>query len=118
MDFLGVIFLILFLLVLTISNVAFYRGINKAGNKDYKHMVSFFFICIITPAIIFIFYFIFETSVLIDVLKFEITDTYTERIAKLSVILPLNIIVNYFLVKLYLRKITKNKNEIELIGTE
>jgi len=114
MDALGAVFLVLLLLVFIISNIMFSKKLKDTNGNHFKLKIIFFFSCII--AIVFIAFFIFESSILIDVLKLEINDTYAERIGKLSIILPLNIIANYFLAKFYLKK--KRTNEIELIGKE
>lgn len=116
MDALGAVFLVLLLLVFIISNIMFSKKLKDTDSNHFKLKIIFFFSCIIAIAIVFIAFFIFESSILIDVLKLEINDTYTERIGKLSIILPLNIITNYFLAKFYLKK--KRINEIELIGKE
>lgn len=117
MDELGAVFLALLLLVFIISNIMFSKKLKNLDGNHFKLKIIFFFSCIIAIAMVFIVFFIFESSILIGVLNLEINDTYTERIGKLSVILPLNIIANYFLAKLCLKKI-KRTNEIELIGKE
>lgn len=117
MDELGAVFLVLLLLVLIISNIMFSRKLKSSVGNHFKLKIIFFFSCIIAIALVFIAFFIFESSILEDVLKLEITDTYAQRIGKLSIILPLNIIVNYFSAKFCLKKI-KRTNEIELIGKE
>lgn len=117
MDGLGAVFLVLLLLVFILSNIMFSKKIKNSDGSHFKLKIIFFFSCIIAIAMVFILFFIFESSILIGVLNLEINDTYAERIGKLSVILPSNIAANYFLAKLYLKKI-KRINEIELIGKE
>lgn len=117
MDELGVVFLVLLLLVFIISNIMFSRKLKNLGGNHLKLKIMFFFSCIIAIALVFITFFIFESSLDIAISKLGIDNEYTQRIAKLLIILPLNSIVNYFLAKFYLRK-NKRTNEIELIGKE
>lgn len=117
MDALGAVFLLLLLLVFVISNIIFSNKLKNKNSSDFKLKIIFFFSSIIATAVVFIAYFIFESFILIDVLKLEINDTYAERIGKLSIILPLICVANYFLARYYLKK-TKKTDEIELIGKE
>jgi len=117
MDELGAVFLVLLLLVFIISNIIFSRKLKNSGDNHLKLKITFFFSCIITIVLVFIAFFIFESSLDITISKLGINNAYAQRIAKLLIILPLNSIANYFLAKFYLKK-TKRTNEIELIGKE
>lgn len=117
MDKLGAVFLVLLLLVFIISNIMFSRKLKNSDGNHFKLKIIFFFSCIITITLVFIAFFIFESSLDIAISKLRIENEYAQRITKLLIILPLNSIANYFLAKFYLKK-TKRTNEIELIGKE
>lgn len=123
MDLLGVIFSIILLLIVLATNVIFIRKINRTNNNHYKYKIFFFLITIASICAIMIIGALFQNMILID--YFEITiniDGYQYRIIAMTVLIILNSIANFTLLKLYLKRRerkSKNKiNEIELIGRE
>ncbi|MES2575411.1 MAG: hypothetical protein V4572_10750 [Bacteroidota bacterium] len=123
MDALGVIFLILFLTIITISIVLFQKRLKKIGTNYFIYKLIYALSCFVSVITILMFYFIFQNGVLIDLFKLKIdTDSSTNRITSMTIVMILNIIVNFHVLKsyskrIYLRKITK-EDEIELIGKE
>ncbi|WP_232067421.1 hypothetical protein, partial [Flavobacterium bizetiae] len=63
-------------------------------------------------------YFSFEFYFVLEFLKFKFSNKFVERIIKTLIIFALNGISNFYILKLYLKRISKTKNEIELIGKE
>ncbi|OXB08097.1 hypothetical protein B0A72_00500 [Flavobacterium pectinovorum] len=81
-------------------------------------MFLFFLFSLVSILTIAILYFTFQNSVLIDFLKIALKNTYAYRITKSIIVIVLSNITNYYFAKFYLKKISKTKNEIELIGIE
>lgn len=118
MDTLGIIVLVLFFGIMALSYFFFLKELkNKHKNRTFKNKLIGFLICLVSPVVIILAYFCFEYFFLMDILKLEMANSHIERILKTSLIFTLNSILNFYLLKFYLRKINK-LNEIELIGTE
>ena len=118
MDKLGFVFLVIVIVIIVVSNILFYKKLQKTHQKNFKYILLYFLFSLISIVTIGILYFIFQNSVLIDLLKIEIKDTYADRITNCIIIFTLNSITNYYFSKFYIKRISKTKNEIELIGTE
>lgn len=123
MDLLGTIFCIILILVVLVTNIIFIRKINRTNDSHYKYKILFFLMSIASISAIMITGAIFQNVVLIDYFKITINiESYQYRIIVMTVILIINIIANFTLLKLYLKRRerkSKNKiNEIELIGKE
>lgn len=116
MDKFGTIFLVIIIVIIVVSNILFYKKLQKIHKKHFKHMLLFFLFCVVSIMIIGTLYFAFQNSVLIDLLK--IKNTYAYRITKSIIVIVLSNITNYYFSKFYLKRISKTKNEIELIGIE
>lgn len=123
MDELGAVFCIILILIVLLTNIIFIRKINRTNNSHYKYKIFFFLISIVSIAAIMIIGALFQNVVLIDYFKITMDiESYQYRIIVMIVILLLNIIANFTLLKLYIKRRerkSKNKiNEIELIGKE
>lgn len=123
MDELGAVFCIILILIVLVTNIIFIRKINRTNNSQYKYKIFFFLISIVSIGAIMIIGALFQNIVLIDYFKITMDiESYQYRIIVMIVILLLNIIANFTLLKLYIKRRerkSKNKiNEIELIGKE
>lgn len=123
MDELGAVFSIILIIIVLVTNIIFIRKINRTNNSHYKYKIFFFLISIVSIAAIMIIGALFQNVVLIDYFKITMDiESYQYRIIVMIVILILNIIANFTLLKLYIQRRerkSKNKiNEIELIGKE
>jgi len=123
MDILGAIFLIILVIIVLATNIIFIRKINRTNNNHYKYKIFFFLISIVSISTIMIIAALFQNIVLIDYFKITVNiESYLYRIIIMTVILSINIIVNFTSLKLYIKRRerkSKNKiNEIELIGKE
>ncbi|MGE6353688.1 hypothetical protein ACQKCJ_07390 [Flavobacterium sp. NPDC079362] len=122
MDLLVAIFSIILILIVLVTNIIFIRKINRTKSSNYKYKIFFFLISIASISAIMIIGAIFQNTVLIDYFKITMDiKSYQYRIIVMTVILIINIIANFTLLKLYLKRIGKSKNkinEIELIGIE
>lgn len=123
MDLLGAIFSIILILIVLVTNIIFIRKINRTNSSHYKYKIFFFLISIASISAIMIIGAIFQNAFLIDYFKITMNiESYQYRIIVMTVILIINIIANFTLLKLYLKRRerkSKNKiNEIELIGKE
>jgi len=123
MDFLGILFFLVFLLILILSTFFFKRELTKNKIIDSKYILIFFSMCIISLSISIIICYYLENYILIDLFEIEINHVYNEdRIITFFIVLILNSILNFVLFKIYLKKFylkeKKRKNEIELIGKQ
>ncbi|WP_055095692.1 hypothetical protein [Flavobacterium aquidurense] len=123
MDLLGAVFSIILILIVLVTNIIFIRKINRTNDSHYKYKIFFFLMSIASISAIMIIGAIFQNVVLIDYFKITMNiKSYQYRIIIMTVILIINIIANFTLLKLYLKRRerkSKNKiNEIELIGKE
>ncbi|RKR11472.1 hypothetical protein C8C83_3206 [Flavobacterium sp. 90] len=123
MDVLGGIFLFFLLLIIVITNFIFFRKINRNNICHYKYKIFFFLISIASICVIMILAALFQNVVLIDYFKITTDiESYPYRITLMTIIWIINIIANFSLLKLYIkRRERKNKNktnDIELIGIE
>jgi len=123
MDILGATFCFILLLIVLTTNIIFIRKINRTNNSHYKYKIFFFLISIVSISAIMIIAALFQNVVLIDYFKLTVDiESYQYRIIIMTVLLLSNIIANFTLLKLYLKRRerkSKNKiNEIELIGKE
>lgn len=122
MDLLVAIFSIILILIVLVTNIIFIRKINRTKSSNYKYKIFFFLISIASISAIMIIGAIFQNTVLIDYFKITMDiKSYQYRIIVMTVILIINIIANFTLLKLYFKRIGKSKNkinEIELIGIE
>jgi len=123
MDELGAVFSIILILIVLVTNIIFIRKINRTNNSHYKYKIFFFLISIVSIGAIIIIGALFQNVVLIDYFKITMDiESYQYRIIVMTVIILLNIIANFTLLKLYVKKRerkSKNKiNDIELIGKE
>jgi len=122
MDFLGGIFISIFLLIIIYSNFIFLKGLKRIEEKRSKYKIFFFLSSVIFPCfVVFIIAAILTSPALIEMsnLKFDMSN-YNYRIIFGILIFPPSILLNIYFSKFYLKRIstTKKENEIELIGTE
>lgn len=124
MDVLGGIFIAIFLGIVIYSNFIFFKGLKKTETKDFKYKLFYFLMSIIFPSsVVFCVAAILTSPALIEMsgLRTDMND-YTSRIIFGSVIFPPSILINIYISKFYLKRISKRKKEneieIELIGTE
>jgi len=123
MDIVGAFFLLLFLLVLTVSNVLFIKNLKKNNITQLKYKLIFFIISIISFVATIFSYYIFNTYILIGLFEIQmINSTYKARFLAIFAIGVLNSVANFLLLRFCLKMIylkeQRRKNEIELIGTE
>ncbi len=123
MDLLGAIFLVILIIVMLVTNIIFFRKISKTKSAYFKYKISFFLISIISIAILLIMAALFESLILTDYFEAKIDfGGYTYRTAIMVTVLALNIMINFFLLRSYLKKAYLKENtkteEIELIGIE
>lgn len=120
MDKLGAIFLVTLVIIIVYPNFTFLKELKKIEKNHFKYKLIYFLMCLIFPcSVIFIVAAILSSPAFIDLLNLDIdTSTYTYRIFIGIIIFPLSIIINIYFTKFYLKRISKTKNEIELIGKE
>lgn len=120
MDELGVIFLVILFTIIVYPNFTFFKELKKIEKNHFKYKLIHFLMCLIFPcSIIFIVAAILSSPAFINLLNLDIdTSTYTYRIFIGIIIFPLSIIIYIYFTKFYLKRISKTKNEIELIGKE
>lgn len=120
MDKLGAIFLVTLVIIIVYPNFNFLKELKKIEKNHFKYKLIYFLMCLIFPcSVIFIVAAILSSPGFIDLLNLDIdTSTYTYRIIIGTIIFPLSIIINIYFTKFYLKRISKTKNEIELIGKE
>lgn len=113
---LGFLILIMLFAMLTIPNLLFIKKLKVINKNTAKHKLMFLFINIIAIAFITFFYIKFQNIILKK--YFEIDEnTNGGVIITLLAIILLNSLLNIFIIKIYIKKISKS-NEIELIGKE
>ncbi len=121
MDLLGVIFIILFLITFAYPNYVFFKGLKNIQGKNYKNKAIYFFTSVIISCFIVCVVAMIIGSLdsieIID-LKTGIYNNYIFRIIFGIAIFPPSILANIYIAKLYLKRISKTKNELELIGKE
>ncbi len=124
MDIVGAFFLLLFLLIFTVSNILFIKSLKKSEIAHFKYKLIFFVMCLVSAFVAVLTYYFFNKYILFGLLKVQmINSTYEARFTAVSSIGILNIIGNFLILKFYLKNIyLKEKNiktkEIELIGKE
>jgi len=122
MDFLGAVFLTILLMILFVSNFFFIKELNRNKTARFKYKLLYFIMCIASFFIIVITYYLFQVYILINLLGTEINNGINNRITISTLIIILNSIANFLILKFYLKKISLNestkKHEIELIGKE
>ncbi|GGF11842.1 hypothetical protein GCM10011518_21300 [Flavobacterium limi] len=117
MDLLGGILLMTIIIIIVLSNILFFKRLKK-NQKRFKYIILFLSFCIFSIFIFGILTYAVEQNLLLNTFKIEINHGYTSRILKSIIALTLNIITNYYFAKFYLKRIYKQKTEIELIGKE
>jgi hypothetical protein len=120
MDLLGGIFIAIFLGIIIYSNFIFSKGVKKTETKHFKYKLFYFLTSVIFPCIvIFAITVILNSTTLFEIsgLKIDISN-YITRIFFGILIFPSSILANIYFSKFYIKRISKTKNEIELIGTE
>ncbi len=122
MDFLGVVFLTILLMILFVSNFFFIKELNRNKTARFKYKLLYFIMCIASFFIIVITYYLFQVYILINLLGTEINNGINNRITISTLIIILNSIANFLILKFYLKRISlkesTKKQEIELIGKE
>ena len=122
MDFLGGFFLVTFILIIFYSNFIFFKELKKTEKKHFKHKLFYLLISIFFPCfIVFIIAAILTSPALIEMsdLKINISNNINRLIFGSSILIT-SILINLYIAKFYLKRIsnTKKENEIELIGKE
>lgn len=113
---LALIIFIMFSATLTILNFLFIKKLKVTNKNKIKHKLIYFSINIVTTTIIAFFYINFQNAILKR--YFDIDEsTNGGFIITLMAIILLNSILNLFIIKIYIKKISKS-SEIELIGKE
>jgi hypothetical protein len=118
-DLVSYLFFILFFTLTALSYFLFFKELRRTQQQiksKYKWIVILY--CIAINILVVILYFSFEFYFLKGILKFEVNNNFIERIVKTLIIFTLNGISNFYLLKFYLKRISKQKTEIELIGKE
>ncbi|GAA4138882.1 hypothetical protein GCM10022250_37990 [Flavobacterium chungbukense] len=102
--------------MMMVLNLLFIKKLKIINKNKAKHKLIFFLINIITIAVITFFYIKFQFTILKK--YFEIDEsTNGGIIITLMAIILLNSLLNIFIIKIYIKKISKS-SEIELIGKE
>lgn len=122
MDLLGVIFITVFLITIGYPNVIFFKELKLTPKNYFKYKLIYFLISVFIPCSIFIFCGLITLKTPInDFFRMEIDQkNYFFRIVFACIFFPPSILINIYISKIYIKRIskTKNKNEIELIGKE
>ncbi|PWB26972.1 hypothetical protein DCO46_04550 [Flavobacterium sp. HTF] len=122
MDFLGVSYIIILLVIIFYSNFIFFKGIRNIEKKHLGHKLFYFLMSLVFPSIIiFLLAVLLSSSSLLKLFNWNIDyASIIYRIIIGCIIFPPSILVNIYFARIYLKRIskTKNKNEIELIGKE
>lgn len=119
MDFSVVILRFLFLVIVILPNYFFFIKVRKIEKKRLKHALIFFLTSLILSFLIILFLAILK-ELISDFLNIKIKHNISYMILFASLTLPLSVLLNLYLAKFYLKRIsnTQNKNQIELIGKE
>lgn len=120
MDALGICFIAIAFIIVIFSNYIFLKN-PKRIKKRTIHILIYFLMSLILPFLVFLCFAILRELISVEIFKFKIEDdNYLIRILFAAITFPSSILVNLYFSKFYLKQIskTKNKNEIELIGTE
>lgn len=122
MDFLGGLFIVLFLATILYPNFVFFKGLKETKKNHYKHKLFYFLISIvISCSIVFVIAAMMVYWNLFKVLNLgPYLNGYLSRIIFETIIFCPSILVNIYIAKFYLKRISKTKKEkeIELIGIE
>lgn len=120
MDFLGGIFLFIFLVIIIYPNFNFYKELKRIGKNQLKYKITYFIITLLISCSIVIGVAMLVVSQIInDFLNVTIQmNEYVTRIIFAGVIFPPGIFLNIYFGKFYLKRISRKKTEIELIGKE
>lgn len=120
MDFLGGIFILIFLVIIIYPNFVFYKGLKSIEKNHFKHKLFYFLISLVVSCSIVILVAIVAASQVLDEMwDFNTAlDDYISRIIFACIIFPPGIFINIYLAKFYLKRISNKKIEIELIGKE
>jgi hypothetical protein len=120
MDLLGGIFILLFLVIIIYPNFIFYKELKNIRKNHFKHKLFYFIISIIFPcSIVFTIAIIIASQFFDEMFDIKIgMNNYIFRLIYGCIIFPSGIFANVYAGKLYLKRITSKKNEIELIGKE
>jgi hypothetical protein len=102
------------------SNYMFFKKLKNIQTKHLAHTSIYFLMSIISPVLIMLFFMLVVKSPrLIQILNLKIDYyDYPFRIIYGCVVFPLGFFANIYFAKFYLKRISKTKNEIELIGKE
>lgn len=122
MDALGVIFIVLFLITIFYPNFVFFKGLKKTSKSHYIHKLFYFLISVIISFSIFcgMTFIIIHWNIKIMLNSYVYLNTNIFRIIFESITFIFSLLTNLYILKFYLKRISKikNKNEIELIGSE
>ena len=120
MDILKIFFRISLIVIVVYPNFIFLKNLKKIGKYHFKHVLFYIIMSLIFPCSIIVFFAVLASSpAFIEFSNLDIySPSYTYRIIIGLIIFPSSIITNIYVAKIYLKRISKTKNEIELIGTE
>ena len=115
----GIYWLFIAIIVLY-PNYLFFRKLKNAKGKTIIPKSIYFLMSLLLPFLImFLFMAILMSPYLNQLTNLKIDyDTYLIRIMYAVVVFPLSFIANIYFAKFYFKRISKTKNEIELIGKE
>ncbi|KFF04261.1 hypothetical protein B0A68_13915 [Flavobacterium reichenbachii] len=123
MDSLGFIFFILLLLMIILPNYLFQRKLKLTDLSYFKYKAIYLVISISSLILVFVFFYYLKEYFLKYYFELN-TNNKNEyeankaRTITVSIVLLLNSVLNIYFAKFYLKRISKTKNEIELIGKE
>jgi hypothetical protein len=120
MDLLGGIFILIFVVIIIYPNFVFNKGIKSIKKNHFKYKLFYFLITfVISCFIVAVAFITIGSGILDEILDFSIvTNRYIFRFFYGCVIFFPSIFINIYFAKFYLKRISKTKNEIELIGKE
>jgi len=120
MDNVVTVYWILILFIIGYPNYIFIKRLKPIKKKRFLHKLFFFIMSLILPSIFICLFMAILISPYIDKLfNLKIDhDTYLVRFIYAIVVFPSGYVTNIYFAKFYLKRISKTKNEIELIGIE
>ena len=120
MNHVVLIYWIMISIIVVYPNYIFFKKLKSIETKHITHKSVYFLASIILPVLIMLFFMLVAKSPrLIQILDLKINYyDYPFRIIYGCIVFPLGIFANIYFGKFYLKRISKTKNEIELIGKE
>jgi hypothetical protein len=119
MDIAVYIYWVLIVITIGYPNYIFFKKLKNVKGKPIIHKLLYFLITLILLFAIIAVIMTILTSSYLEKMGLKIDhNSYITRIMYAALVFPLAYLANIYIAKFYLKRISKTKNEIELIGKE